>query len=101
MVLFSLQTFEGLTTNMGRKKLHTPLVLFLGTYLDRGMIPRSIVPCDPGSVPYCWSQNYFMTSEINQYFTPFIWPLSCDVIFMGNLNCDNLKALILTMVINW
>ena len=33
-------------------------------------------------------QNYPMTSEINQYFTPFIWPVSCDVTFMKTLNCD-------------
>ena len=29
-----------------------------------------------------------MTSEINQYFTPFIWPVSCDVTIMETLNCD-------------
>ena len=29
-----------------------------------------------------------MTSEINQYFALFIWPVSCDVTIMKTLNCD-------------
>ena len=29
-----------------------------------------------------------MMSEINQYFTPFIWSMSCDVTIMETLNCD-------------
>ena len=64
---------------------------------------------------YWRTQYYPMTSEINQYFTSFIWPVSCDVTIMETLNCDisnweydremtlwttHLKALLMTLGID-
>ena len=63
--------------------------------------------------------SFIFDFEINQYFTPFIWPMSFDVKFMKTLNCDicdslehdregfffiilitNFKTLLMTMVSN-